>query len=518
MLDYSKLRFLIIEDFAHFSSALRGMVMFYGVPLENIQIAKDAEQAIPLLKKTRYDVVLSDYNLGEGRNGNDILEEAKHHKLLKSACLYIMLTAENSTDMVMGALEYQPDEYLTKPFTKEVLNARLERLIARRDALLPIYREIDKGHPVNAVKLCASLAAEHPRYKGYLLKLRSELLMELKAYDKCAELYESLLQNKFVPWAELGLGKCFFYRDDFARAETHFRNILDQNSRYVQAYDWLARAQRAQNDPETAQQTLESGAAISPRNVRRQTLLGELALANGDLAVAEKAFNQSIKVGKTSVFRDPNHYFNLTEVIGERIKEADPRTAKRMQIKVGNLMDEVRKEYRRDSSVGVKSHLSESEFYQGLGDSKMAEQALQKAYDACVKKGADVSSRVKEQLLNSLNDAGKAEQAQQLLQQMEREESAYNHEAVEHYAKGEIEQALKLLQKALVDKPRSFSINLNFAQVALRQMKEKGANPKLMAQVGQCFERVDSLSPDDKRYVHRQQLKALYEKMGGAQA
>ncbi|RDE24085.1 response regulator [Motiliproteus coralliicola] len=515
MLDYSKLRFLIIEDLAHFSSALRSMVMFYGVPHEHIQVAKDAEQALPLIKKTRYDVVLSDYNLGEGRNGNDILEEVKHHKLLKSACIYIMLTAENSTDMVMGALEYQPDEYLTKPFTKEVLNARLERLIARRDALLPIYTRIDKGQPLEAIKLCTELADQHPRYKGYLLKLRSELLMEQQAFDQCTEIYRSLLQNKFVPWAELGLGKCCYHRDDYSGAEEHFRKILNQNERYVQAYDWLARTQRAQGDNEAAQQTLVNGTEISPRNVRRQALLGELSMANGDMAVAEKAFNQSIKVGKTSVFRDPNHYFNLSKVIGERIKEADSRTAKRMRSKVTTLMDEVRSDYKRDPTVTVQAHLAESEFHLRLGEAEVSDKALQQAYEACIKEGSDVSNDIKEQLISTLQQTGKEDVADKLVQHMQREESIYNHEAVELYAQGEIGRALVLLKKARAEKPRSFAINLNFAQVALRQMKQNGVEPRLMVQVGQCFKQIAVLPQNDKRYPLSQQLKAMYHKMGG---
>jgi len=125
MADFKSMHVLIIEDFENFSASLRDMVVFYGVPYNHIQIAATGEDALRRLKETRYDLVLSDYNLGEGRNGNDVLEEATHTKLIKSSCLYIMLTAENSMGMVMGALEYQPDEYLTKPFTKELLNGRL---------------------------------------------------------------------------------------------------------------------------------------------------------------------------------------------------------------------------------------------------------------------------------------------------------------------------------------------------------------------------------------------------------
>ena len=65
-----------------------------------------------------YDIVLCDYNLGAGQDGQQLLEELRYRHKLKNTSLFVMITAESSRDMVLGALEYLPDDYLTKPITQ----------------------------------------------------------------------------------------------------------------------------------------------------------------------------------------------------------------------------------------------------------------------------------------------------------------------------------------------------------------------------------------------------------------
>lgn len=514
MVDYKPLRILIIEDMPNFSSALRNMLMFYGAEHQNIQVAASGEDALPLLNGTRYDVVLSDYNLGEGRNGNDVLEEAKHNNLLKSSCVYIMLTAENSVDMVMGALEYSPDEYLTKPFTKEVMNARLERLLIRRNALMSIYKQIDKKQLESAISQCNSLVSEHPRYKGYLLKLKTDLMMQTEAYEPLLDIYSALLKVKFIPWAQLGLGKCHYYLGDYPKAEAAFRAILEQNKRYVQAWDWLARVLEKQGDTQGGQQALREATDISPRNVRRQSQLGELATRNGDLEVAEKAFNQSVKVGKNSVHRSPDNYLGLAKVLAERVKTVDPRVAKRMGVKATAMMDELRSMYRKDPKVALQSRLAEGDVHVALGNENAANQALAQAFDLCSKdEEGELPAALKERVVKQLEASDQQAKASALVSNMEQGETARNAQAIELYGQGELAKALTLLGRAVRDNPDSFAINLNFAQVALHHMSEQSMDETLMKQVAGCFGRVKSLPASDERYKLLQQLKARFQKL-----
>jgi len=113
-----------------------------------------------------FDIVLCDYNLGEGKDGQQVLEEAKEDSLLPYSSIFIMTTAENSMEMVMGAAEYQPDDYLSKPFTKQVLQTRLKRLLA-------------------ALSLCEKQLALQPGNRFELLKLKGELSIKAVTAKPC---------------------------------------------------------------------------------------------------------------------------------------------------------------------------------------------------------------------------------------------------------------------------------------------------------------------------------------------
>ena len=58
-----------------------------------------------------------------------------------------MVTAENTSDMVMGALEHQPDAYLSKPIPKTTLQTRLRRLMEKKAAFADICQALDAKDP-----------------------------------------------------------------------------------------------------------------------------------------------------------------------------------------------------------------------------------------------------------------------------------------------------------------------------------------------------------------------------------
>ncbi|MGD8932607.1 MAG: response regulator, partial [Chromatiales bacterium] len=107
--------YLVVDDFGDMRSTLRSMLSLFGVT--DIDNAKNGADAIQQMEHKRYGVVLCDYNLGIGKDGQQVLEEARHRNLISVSTAFIMITAENTLSMVLGALEYEPDSYLYKPFT-----------------------------------------------------------------------------------------------------------------------------------------------------------------------------------------------------------------------------------------------------------------------------------------------------------------------------------------------------------------------------------------------------------------
>ena len=133
MFNLENLSILIIDDFSEMRNACRRMLTEYDP--EAVDDCANGNDALEKMRRKKYDIVLCDYNLSESKDGQQILEEARHEGILDYSSLFMVITGENTRAMVMAAVEYEPDDYLTKPFTKEVLIKRLQRLIYRKQGL-----------------------------------------------------------------------------------------------------------------------------------------------------------------------------------------------------------------------------------------------------------------------------------------------------------------------------------------------------------------------------------------------
>ena len=71
---------LIVDDFAEMRSLMRSMVAAFGA--RHIEVAANGEDAVAALESRRFDIILCDYNLGDGKDGQQVLEEAHHRNLL----------------------------------------------------------------------------------------------------------------------------------------------------------------------------------------------------------------------------------------------------------------------------------------------------------------------------------------------------------------------------------------------------------------------------------------------------
>ncbi|MEC8427528.1 MAG: response regulator, partial [Pseudomonadota bacterium] len=91
---YQSKHCLIVEDLPEARASLKNMLNTFG--LDKIDTAATSQQAIELCEEKHYDLLLCDYNLGEGQDGQQLLEELRFRKLLRNTSMFVMVTAERS--------------------------------------------------------------------------------------------------------------------------------------------------------------------------------------------------------------------------------------------------------------------------------------------------------------------------------------------------------------------------------------------------------------------------------------
>lgn len=319
--DFSNKKALLIEDMAEARIMQRKMLTDFG--FTSIDIAMKAETAIELLKNKSFDVILSDYNLGNGKDGQQLLEEVRHSGLIPHTATYLMVTAETSIEMVMGAIEFQPDGYITKPFSQAVLQRRLSKLIETKQRLLKVNEALDIGDYQEAIKTATQAMKKYPSLIGKCERIIGESLLELKEYDKALSLFKKTLKNRKMPWALFGKAKSYFLMGELEKAEQHFRQLMLDNRFFVSAYDWLAKTQLAQKKPEDAQETLIEAIGKSPKNLLRQMELGRISLLLKDYIAAEMSYRRSVFLAKHSCYNTAQVYLSHLESLA-RISDEGP--------------------------------------------------------------------------------------------------------------------------------------------------------------------------------------------------
>lgn len=315
-IDYAALRALVVDDYPGMRNALRLTLSNFGVT--KIQVSANAAEALFQIRNKPYDFILCDYNLGDGRDGQQLLEELRHGNLIPLETVFMMVTAETFYEKVVATAELAPDDYMIKPFSPEVLRSRLESILLRKRAFRQVYRHFAAQDLEAALLACDVLVREQPRYVVDALRFKGELLVTLGRFAEAEALYKQVMQMRAIPWARLGLARALHFqqKDDAAEAELH--DVLEHAPEMVAAYDLLSDVCAAKKDMAGAQAALERGVAISSRTVRRLQKLGETAYQNGDLDAARSAFTHVIDKGRHSIFVSPGDFGNLCRVQGEQ--------------------------------------------------------------------------------------------------------------------------------------------------------------------------------------------------------
>lgn len=518
-------QFLIVDDFQGMRSMLREMLKTFGT--KNIHVAANSKEALAFLEQNnKYDAVLCDYNLGAGKNGQQIYEEAKHRNLIGPSTAWVIITAEKTSDMVIGAAEYMPDDYIIKPINEAALRVRLEKVINKKAALSEIEKAIFTKNLTGAISLCDK-ALSSGKANAEVLRIKANLLLDMGRYDAAKDLFDKILAVRDVPWAKTGLAKAAFLSGDPETAQRLLKEVANESPTYLEAQDWLAQTYEQQGDLEEAQRVLLQSIAKSPNSMSRQKMLGVIAHQRGDLDIAETAFRKTIKLGEHSILKTPVAHFGLAKICSE----------KNNHVEALQVLKSVTKEF-DDKEANLHAKIAEGLVHQKSGDytnanktSKEVAALLQDNQNLVTKEVAVEAAQLllkngdketaesllqtvvknnhdNEQLIDHIKDLfeGAMDDAQAFIEESRQEVIETNNRGVILAKEGKLDEAIQWLRDAKAALPNNKQILLNFANAAILTMKNNGRNDNMLSETRECLKKVGELDPHEKRRVQLQEM------------
>jgi DNA-binding response OmpR family regulator len=186
------MRLLVVEDEKRMADLLRKGLQEEGYA---VTVASDGTTAVEMAEGSQFDLILLDLMLP----GMDGFQVAQRLRQEGNRVPILMLTARDATTDIVQGLDFGADDYLTKPFSFEVLLARIRAMLRRGPAsqsvklrvgdleLDPGSHEVTRGGQiVNLTRTEFSLLEYLMRRQGQVIP-RDTLIEAVWGYDRNIE-------------------------------------------------------------------------------------------------------------------------------------------------------------------------------------------------------------------------------------------------------------------------------------------------------------------------------------------
>ena len=122
------MRLLIAEDEKLLNKTISERLTKIGYSIDS---CFNGEDALYYIENTQYDGIILDVMMPEP-NGFEVLKNIRQKKILTPV---LMLTAKDSDEDIINGLDLGANDYLTKPFSFEVLCARIRAMLRVKESV-----------------------------------------------------------------------------------------------------------------------------------------------------------------------------------------------------------------------------------------------------------------------------------------------------------------------------------------------------------------------------------------------
>lgn len=528
-------RVLIVDDQRAFQLMFKGIL--YQMGATNVAFSPTGEQALAKCATVSYDVLFVDYHLGVGKNGKQLLEDLREKKLLAPHSIFMLVTGENKVPMVMSAVELEPDDYLVKPFSQNVLRSRIQRIQRKKSQLSALYQALFDDQPERAIELCQQAIASESRYQQFCKRVMVENLLVLHRYEEAELILQNSLNQHRSGWALLLQAKLCFELQRFDESLALCQEAIESNRYFAEAYDIQAMTYQATGDQEQAFSSIQTAAEIAPYSMSRQYLLIEIARKLNNVPLQVQASKQLYEITRRSIKQDIVHLLNyIRTVIDAAVRADDQNQRNRYLQEVSLALQRVKRDdgMTREIDFGLFEALCQARLESLNG----AQYQAKKTY-AAVADQLSEQHQVLPDAIFLLNQIGEFEQAQSLTQlvpaelmqnpllktlfsdqqlfvdKKQQQFGELNKAGIKSYKEGNFNAAVTQFEAALELAPMNTGSALNLIQASIQLLnsQHKRKSSELFDRCKKTFRVVDNMPLPEHHRIRYKELLQQFDKL-----
>lgn len=290
---------LIVDDCAVMSNALRGMLQKMGFRADQIDLADSAKIALTLCAAKNYQLLLLDFNLAShGMNGYQLLTTLREEQSLAADCVTAVVTADASLEVVRSFMELEPDGYLVKPISYQVLSQRLQELLQLKQRLCPLLLQRREQNLPTLLSRGGQLARGQGVTSLKARLLMAEACIEAADYDQARELLSGLKSTSLRNRARLLLARAELLQEHLQSVFTLVRPLQDDPLLCSEALTLKAEACVQLQQLDLALDSIRQAIALCPRGTKRYWLQAFIEMAGFDLVSAQETVQRGLRYAR----------------------------------------------------------------------------------------------------------------------------------------------------------------------------------------------------------------------------
>jgi CheY-like chemotaxis protein len=203
------LKVLIVDD-AKFICELVTKIVSDAFPQFSVKAAFNGEEARTLLSSETFDIILCDWEMPK-MSGLEVLEWTRAQPQYKSVP-FVMVTSRGEREYVLKAIHAGVNDYLGKPFTKEQLVQKINKVLGKQagpdqkkqaKAAQMLQEQSSVEAPVKSVSKPKGMAHLRVRDQAFKCAIKDMSLKDVLVVVKNSGVYPQVLEQAVIDIEQL---------------------------------------------------------------------------------------------------------------------------------------------------------------------------------------------------------------------------------------------------------------------------------------------------------------------------